>query len=86
MQQKFLPGDEARKQYFYYSTSSLTNQIAPFEGNNVGYYSMRACNQWQRVMTRTDANSIAIKYHLSYYVVFVYHNSAIFTVLLCDEL
>ena len=30
--------------------SSLTNQIAPFEGNNVGYSTLQH-TLWQRVMT-----------------------------------
>ena len=34
----------------YYSMSSLTNQIAPFEGNNVGYCMLL----WQCVMTPDD--------------------------------
>ena len=34
----------------YYSTSSLTNQIAPFEGNNVGYCTLL----WRHVMTPDD--------------------------------
>ena len=33
--------------------SSLTNQIAPFEGNNVGY-STPQCTLWQHVMTLND--------------------------------
>ena len=37
------------KRYLYYSTSSLTNQIAPFEGNNVGY-SLLQHTLWQSIM------------------------------------
>ena len=33
--------------------SSLTNQIAPFEGNNVGYCTLLH-TLWQRVMTLDD--------------------------------
>ena len=33
--------------------SSLTNQIAPFEGNNVGYSTLQH-TLWQRVMTPDD--------------------------------
>ena len=39
--------------YNYYSTSSLTNQIAPFKDNNVGYCSLQR-TLWQRVMTPDD--------------------------------
>ena len=39
--------------YLYYSTSSLTNQIAPFEGNNVGYSTFQH-TIWQRIVTPAD--------------------------------
>ena len=39
--------------YLYYSKSSLTNQIAPFEGNSVGYSTLLRI-LWQRVMTPDD--------------------------------
>ena len=47
----------------YYSTSSLTNQIAPFEGNNFGYCT-RICHLWQRVMMqepRACVHAIAVQ-------------------------
>ena len=42
----YFPGVCMYNYYLYYSTSSLTNQIAPFEGNNVGYCTLL----WQCIM------------------------------------
>ena len=39
--------------FINYSTSSLTNQITPFEGNNIGY-SMLQHTLWQSVMMPDD--------------------------------
>ena len=46
----------AKYSILYYSTLSLTNKIAPFEGNNVGYSTLQR-TLWQHVMT--PGNSFA---------------------------
>ena len=59
----------------YYSTSSLTNQIAPFEGNNVGY-SMLQHTLWQHVMMPDD-NFASFECRVCVHAVQYSHGSAL---------